>query len=173
MSTKALAKLRKARSGGGFSITQNTLTPWIDQERSPVTSEMVNAGMLALRDTADEMIDYSAGRIQKNDSVFRGTLLNSGSVKETRKGYDVFYKADHAADVEEGSRPHWIPYTAIYSKLGPWAQKKLGDAKAAFALYYKIGTKGTRAKPFWRPTLARFDGMWRKHKRRRLKEVGK
>ena len=166
MSTKALAKLRKARSGGGFSITQNTLTPWIDQERSPVTSEMVNAGMLALRDTADEMIDHSAGRIESNRSVWRGTLINSGYVRDTREGYEVGYKAAHAAPVEHGSRPHRAPWEPIQK----WADAHGIDPGKVWG---KIWKRGTRAKPFWRPTLARVDGMWRKNLRRRFKEVGK
>jgi hypothetical protein len=61
----------------------------------------------------------------------------------------------YADAVETGSKPHWIPLSAIEQgqPLGDWAKLKGVPAEA---LRFSIARKGTKAHPYIKPT---YDAM--------------
>jgi hypothetical protein len=57
------------------------------------------------------------------------------------------WREDYAQAVNDGSRPHWIPMSAMPG-LKKWARRVLGDEGAAWAVRQKIAEVGTEAQPF-------------------------
>jgi len=144
--TKALQRLRKANAKGGLRIVKDDLTPFVAQEANPNTSKMIWCGQMAIEDAGDFHMTQSAGYIVSAKAVFRSTLLKSG-VRQAQPGkVTTSYRAAHGIFVEEGTRPHMPPV----EKLKPWAKKKLGDEKKAWAVAMKIKKKGTKPVGFFR-----------------------
>lgn len=68
--------------------------------------------------------------------------------------------APHTLPVEYGSRPHWIPMSAMEG-LKYWARLVLGDEDAAWAVRQKIAQFGTQPQPFIRPGVERMRAVLR------------
>jgi len=90
------------------------------------------------------------GRAMDNAPRWDGNLVNSIAVERDTAVPERFVRvgtnAEYAAPVEEGSRPHWAPLTA----LAPWAED---HGIEPFVLQRHIAIHGTKPHPFLRPAL--------------------
>jgi HK97 gp10 family phage protein len=59
-------------------------------------------------------------------------------------------QAPYARFVESGTKPHWAPI----APLKAWARRVLGDEQAAYAVQHAIAQRGTKAQPFFAPSVA-------------------
>jgi hypothetical protein len=68
----------------------------------------------------------------------------------------------YADAVETGSKPHWVPLSAIEDgqPLGDWAKLKGIDPAI---LRFSIAKKGTKAHPFIQPTYAKMEPITHKN----------
>lgn len=118
------------------------------------------------RQTADELEAIGAmleGQVKKRTpkdtgalraSVFSELRVSGQSLEEL-----VSTPLIYGAPVEFGSKPHFPPPAA----LAGWAARKLGDAKAAFAVARKIAQRGTPEKRMfqdaWEENAGRVEQM--------------
>lgn len=104
----------------------------------------------ALMDAATHGFRISQERVASS-STDTGQLLRSGIPPEIRSDGSVVwgYAAEYARYVEEGTRPHWPPVSALRG----WARRVLGDESAAWAVARKIAAEGTDPAPFVQPGI--------------------
>lgn len=117
--------------------------------RASVTKDVDTGGAVesgvrsALFDAADRGFAVSQEKVPDGatstlrQSGFEPTELDDGSVIWG-------YRASYAQYVEEGTRPHWAPIEPL--KL--WAQRVLGNERAAWAVQQKIADEGTEGQGF-------------------------
>jgi len=102
---------------------------------------------------ARKALSKSVSTIQPKavDKAVRDTGQLKGSIRKTVKGLtgEVIAGAKHAIFIEEGTRPHFPPVSALRG----WAGRKLGNPDLAYAVALKIAKVGTEPKPFMEPAL--------------------
>jgi hypothetical protein len=72
--------------------------------------------------------------------ILRGSITSAVRGTPARLRGVITSPQPYAQPVEEGTRPHWAP-------IGPlllWAQRVLGDARAAYRVRWAIYRRGTR-----------------------------
>jgi hypothetical protein len=89
-----------------------------------------------------------------------GNLASTISHKVVVEDVSVYLivgaSALYAAAVENGSRPHWPPWSAKNPEAAPlraWAKRYLGDEDLAYVVARKISKEGTKAQPFIGPAF--------------------
>jgi hypothetical protein len=105
----------------------------------------------------EDLADYIFARSQEFCPVDESTLKKSGYVEhEVFLKKVVGYDALHAAHIEFGTKPHYLPRSAIDGELTRWAMRVLGLSekeanKAAWGIAGKIAALGGEAQPYLRP----------------------
>ena len=118
-----------------------------------ITEELLNKFDNGL----DDLADFILTRSQELVPVDESTLKKSGHTdKTTPFSKSVFYDAPHAPYIEYGTKPHYLPRSAIDGELTKWAMRvlELSEKKAnqaAWGIAGKIAAVGTEAQPYLRP----------------------
>ena len=131
-------------------------------------AEVQRECLKAMQSASLDIIADAKGNLRANGSVVTGNLRASGKVQKVDdKTLDVgFFSSDardkgYASYVEHGRKPGKMPPPDI---LEAWAYKKFRlshkEARsAAWALARSISKKGTKAHPFFEPSV---ESGWRK-----------
>lgn len=107
----------------------------------------------------NDLADYIFARSQEMCPVDESTLKKSGYVEHEQFLYKIIgYDALHAAHIEFGTKPHYLPRSAIDGELTHWAMRVLGLSekeanKAAWGIAGKIAALGGEAQPYLRPAV--------------------
>lgn len=118
--------------------------------KAPRRVELAEGVDRAIEDAMDR--GYYVSQRRAAETSDEGTLLKSGYPprKESDGSWAWGYTARHAEPIETGTRPHWIPMSAM-DRLKGWARRTLGDEDAAWAVRAKIAKEGTKPQPYVRP----------------------
>lgn len=101
-----------------------------------------------------------AAAARRNAAVDRGRMRDGIDIRHVRlpahgetlvsSAVTTSPETPYAADIEKGTKPHWIS-GADFEELQGWAKRKLGDARIAYAVRHAIAKRGTAAQPFMEP----------------------
>lgn len=88
-----------------------------------------------------------------------GQLKSNIHLIPDQPGHSTYRLVDgvnYGVFVEKGAKAHFVPI----EPLKDWAQLKLGDANAAYAVRNKIAAEGTKAQPFFMPAKIETENIW-------------
>ena len=123
----------------GIEITNNCKA-LNARKRDPVVRQQMHAAL-------NEAILYVNRQVLKRTpvgvtDVLHGSIQASPHVRDLAGGSMVALTGTsipHGIPVEMGTKPHWAPIAPLIR----WAEEKLGDPDAAFAVRAKIAREGT------------------------------
>ena len=95
----------------------------------------------AIRRTARKGV----GVVKKNVPVAFGELREDVEARATEGGAKIFLDAPHAAAVEEGSRPHWVPLEALVKWVRLRGMQGLGSDRQLARLPGKSTARAARS----------------------------
>lgn len=85
----------------------------------------------------------------------RNSIIFNPNFNESDE-YVLIANVNYAAAIEFGTKPHHVSA----DQLTTWAQRKLGDAGASFAISKKIALFGTKRQPFMLPAKMQVERIW-------------
>lgn len=115
----------------------------IDKIRMVLFESMIKMHQLAI-----QKVPVDTGRLKGSIKVIPMVIKQNSYILKASVNY--------ASAVEFGTSPH---YTGIKNLKG-WAKRVLGDENLAYAIQGKIATRGTDAKPYFRPAFDEVRLVW-------------